>query len=102
MLQLQPVKASSLLSAVDTTRVTNLAAIADSLDCLADMLQGAILEQRADPASWVEKSLTLSTKQKSVEIARVPVTRDQGAMMDGLDDLVDRCFSTRSLLVRRK
>ena len=74
----------------DTSRVTNLAAIADSLDYLADMLQAAIIEQGDESSLWAEKSVTLSNKQRSVEIGQVPVIRNHAAMLDGLDDLVDR------------
>ena len=83
-------KASALLSAGDTSRVTNLAAIADSLDCLADIVQAAIIEQTDETSPWAERSLTLSNKQRSVEIGHVPAIRSQAAMLDGLDDLVDR------------
>lgn len=89
-LQLRPVKAAALLSAGDTSRVTNLAAIADSLDCLADIVQAAIIEQNEEVSPWAERSLTLSNKQRSVEFGQVPATRNQAAMLDGLDDLVDR------------
>lgn len=89
-MQLRPVKAPSLLSAGDTYRVTNLAAIADSLDCLADIVQGAILEQGEETTGWAETSITLSNKQRSVEIGQVPASRGNRPMLDGLDDLVDR------------
>ena len=87
LLQLRPVKAASLLSAGDTYRVTNLAAIADSLDCLADVVQAAIIEQNEDGPGWAETS---SNRQRSVEIGSAPVSRNHRPMLDGLDDLVDR------------
>ncbi len=90
LLQLRPVKAASLLSAGDTYRVTNLAAIADSLDCLADVVQAAIIEQNEDGPGWAETSITLSNRQRSVEIGSAPVSRNHRPMLDGLDDLVDR------------
>ena len=89
-LQLRPVKAPALLSAGDTYRVTNLAAMADSLDCLADIVQGAILEQSEEATGWAETSVTLSNKLRNVEVGQAPVSRGQRPMLEGLDDLVDR------------
>lgn len=92
-MQFRPVQADALLSAADTSRVTNLAAIADSLDYLADMIQGAVLEYDVGPLDQ-EKSMTPRHKLRSVEMVHVPVSRGRAAMLIGLDDLVDRLASS--------
>lgn len=60
-------KPSALLSSSDTSRATNLAALADSLDYLADMIQGSIMQVRA--------SFSLFGKEAAGALAAFPCNR---------------------------
>ena len=86
-----------LLSAADTSRVTNLAAIADSLDYLADMIQGAVLEYNEHASAEQDNSVTPRQKSQKLEMVNLSVSRGHPATLNGLDDLVDRLLHPRFL-----
>ena len=95
-MQERPVRAAALLAAGDVTRHSNLAAMADSLDYLADIIQGAVLEHGDAPVAAAEQPTTPRARQASSDGFGGPLHRAASVLLDSLHHLADRSAALHS------
>ena len=98
-MQERPVRAAALLAAGDVTRHSDLAAMADSLDYLADVIQGAVLEHGDTPLAAAEQPATPRARRASSDSFGSPVHRAASVVLDSLHHLADRSAALHSHLV---
>lgn len=84
--------ATALLSGGGGARVMNLAAAADSLDYLADVIQACISQAVADLPNSPERSMTPRSRAANGDaMLNLATGKSSGLPLNGLDHLVDRC-----------
>ena len=97
-MQERPVRAAALLAKGDMTRHSNLAAMADSLDYLADVIQGAVLEHGDTHPATAEQPATPRARRASSDSFGSPLHRAASVVLDSLHHLADRCTALHSYL----